>query len=74
MSDSDCTPPRPGQTIQPYQFEPDVEADDVFNPIDEDRMVKIYVQVKKNLSTLLDRAVVVNLIAERHDHVAYQHC
>ena len=37
---SDCSPPRPGQ-IMPYQFEPDIEQDDVFNPIDEDRTVSL---------------------------------
>ena len=41
---SDCSsPPRPG-TIAPYQFEPqlnDAEEDDVFNPVDEERVVSI---------------------------------
>ena len=37
---SDCSPPRPGH-IQPYQFEPEVEQDDVFNPVDEERMVRL---------------------------------
>ena len=35
---SDCSPPRPGQTM-PGQFEPDIEQDDGFNPNDEDRTV-----------------------------------
>ena len=37
---SDCSSPRPGH-IQRYQFEPEVEQDDHFNPVDEERMVRL---------------------------------